>query len=79
MLGQQGGGRVRVQAGYHQLGQTEALEAAGVTLPGAEDQRDPVGVQAAGDEQQRLGRGRVKPMRIVDEADDGPFLGRLGQ
>ena len=44
-----------------------------------EDQGDRLGQQPAGDERERLRRGLVQPLRVVDQADQRPLLGDIGQ
>ena len=44
-----------------------------------EDQPDRLGPQTTRHERQRLRRGRVEPLRVVDEADQRPLLGHVGQ
>ena len=53
----------------------------GVAVGGAcgEDHGDRLGEQAAGCEGERLRRGAVQPLGVVDQADQGLLLGGLGK
>jgi len=44
-----------------------------------EQQRDPLGVQPPRHERQRLRRGPVQPLRIIDQARQRPARGHLRQ
>jgi len=44
-----------------------------------EDQRDRLRQQAARDERERLRRGLVQPLRVIDHADKWSLLGHIGQ
>ena len=44
-----------------------------------EDDGDRLGEQAAGCEGERLRRGTVEPLGVVDQADEGLLLGCLGE
>ena len=59
-----------------QLGQAGQLRARDA---GGEYQSDRVGAEAAGVEPECLGRGLVKPLLVVDQADQGAFSGYLRQ
>jgi hypothetical protein len=50
-----------------------------ICRPRREDQRDRFGEQAAGDEGERVHRGLVEPLGVVDEADQGLILCDVGQ
>lgn len=50
-----------------------------VRVPYGEDQRDPLGVQPAGREDQRLRRRPVQPLRVVDQAEQRLLLGQFGE
>jgi hypothetical protein len=77
--GEQGGRRLRVEPLEAQLGQAGGGEAAGVAVAGGEQADHALGLQAAGGEGQRLGRGPVEPLGLVDQAQHRPVLGRLGE
>jgi hypothetical protein len=77
--GEQGGRRLRPQPLEPQLGQPVGREVAPVAVAGGEHQRHPLGLQPAGGEGQRLGRGPVQPLSLVDQPQHRPVLGRLGQ
>ena len=51
----------------------------GVTVPGGEDGRDRVGVQAADGEEQGVDRRLVEPLGIVEQAQERPVAGDLGE
>ena len=44
-----------------------------------EDDPDLLGQQAAGDERQRQRRCMIKPLRVVDDAQQRPLVGQLGE
>jgi hypothetical protein len=48
-------------------------------LTDGEDEADRLGLQTAGHKRQRLRRRRVEPPRVVDDADQWPLLGHVGQ
>ena len=48
-------------------------------LADGEDQPDRLGTETARDERQRLGRGRVEPLCVVHDADEGPVFRDLGE
>ena len=55
------------------------VEAANVALTRGEEHRDVLCLEAPCDEEERI-RGRVvEPLRILDEAQEGLVLGRLGE
>ncbi len=56
-----------------------ASSTASLGLAHREDDRDPLGQQAAGDEREHLGGGAVEPLGVVDEADERLRLGRRGE
>jgi hypothetical protein len=62
-----------------QLGKPIAVKGAHVTLAGTKDERHLVGQQPPGDEQQRLGRGRVQPLSVIHHGDDRALLRGLAQ
>ena len=64
------------QAADGQLGQARHVL---IRDPRGEDQAHRVGGQPPGDEAQRLGRGPVQPVLVVDDADQRVFAGRLGE
>jgi hypothetical protein len=78
MLDQERRRRGRVQPTDLQLGQARSGERRVVVTCG-EDDRDRLGAQAAGREHQRLGRGPVQPLCVVDQAHQRSVLGELGQ
>ena len=69
-----------VEAVEHELGQAAGVEA-GVAhaVASGEEHDDALALQPPRDEQQRVGRRHVEPLRVVDEAQDRPFLGELRQ
>ena len=68
-----------VQPAEHERRQTGRLERADVSLARAEEDHDPLGVEPPRDEEESVGRARIEPVRIVDEAQHGPPVGELGQ
>jgi hypothetical protein len=66
------------QAVQDEVGQPGEL-LAGVRQAHGEDHAQRFGQQPAGDERQRLGGCHVEPLRVVDEAQERPFLGDLRQ
>jgi hypothetical protein len=78
-FGQQCRGRLRRQAFDEQLGQPVALEPALLPQPHGEQHHDALGLQAPRDEEQRLERRLIEPMRVVDDAQQAAFLRRLGE
>jgi hypothetical protein len=61
-----------------QLGQAHQVPV-GAGLAHGEDHRDRLGQEAAGREGECLGRGPVEPLGVVDQADERPVAGGLGQ
>ena len=61
--------------GRHPVGGERAV----VGVAGREHHRNRVRVQASGREQQRVGRGGVEPVCVVDDAHHRLLLGRLGE
>jgi hypothetical protein len=55
------------------------VEAASLSLAGCEQHDDPLRLQAPGGEHERVGRGVIEPVRVVDEAEKRAALGRLGE
>ena len=74
-LGQQSRGCRCIESGQRHPGESGGGEA----LPGGDDQRDALGVESPRREQQGFGRGPVQPLRVIDQAHDGPAVGELGQ
>ena len=72
-------GRVGIEPCEPDLVEAGGLEAAGLPVAGGEHHRDPLGFEAAPSEDERLGRGVVEPVRVVDEADEGTVLRLLRQ
>jgi hypothetical protein len=56
------------EAGEHELGQAGGHEATALDLARRREHGDRVGLQAAGGEEERVGRGPVEPVRVVDHA-----------
>ena len=77
--GQQGGRRFGVEPAKAQLGQAVGRELARVAVAGREQQHHPLGLQPAGGEPERLGRGPVQPLGLVDQAEHRAGVGRLGE
>ncbi len=75
VFGQEPGRCGRVESGQRQVGQSGRLE----SVAGGDDQRGALGVEPPRGEQQGLGGRPVQPLRVVDEAQDGPAVGELGQ
>ena len=48
-------------------------------LPRREQHHDLLGMEAAGDERQRLGGGSVEPLRVVDDTEERLLVGRHGE
>jgi hypothetical protein len=70
-------GRAGVEAAeleHGQLGRGEAMRA---VVPSRQQHCDPLGIETARDEEQRVGRRRIEPVRIVDEDENGPSLREL--
>jgi hypothetical protein len=61
-----------------QRGEPAKAVLAGAGAHGAHE-RDPLGEKSPGDEDEDLRRGVVEPLRVVDDADDRPLLGGLGE
>ena len=76
---QQGPGRVRVEAGQHQLVDAVGAERCRGLVAGGEDQEHAVRAEPAGAEQQRVRGGGVEPVGVLDDAQHGRLLGRGGQ
>ena len=66
-----------VEARHPQIGQPGGLEGAERIVAGGEQQGDALGVNAPGDERQRVGAGAVQPLRVVDDAQHGSNHRRL--
>jgi hypothetical protein len=64
------------QAGHHQLRQPGQFLA---RHPGREDDSDRLGREPPGHEPEDLRRGPVQPLRVIDQADQRPTPGHLGQ
>ncbi len=62
-----------------QLGQPVPLEGACVGLARADEHGDRIGLQAPGDEHERVGRRAIEPMRIVDDAEQRLRVGGGGE
>jgi hypothetical protein len=76
---QQRARRLVVQAAQPELGQPGCLEALVGVIPGREQQGDPFTLEPARHEDERCGRGRVQPVRVVDETAHGSSGGLLGE
>ena len=44
---------------------------------GGDHERDPLRQESASDERKSSSRGPVEPLRVVDQTEEGPFLGRF--
>ena len=64
------------QPGEPQLGQPVRVELPRVALARPDEHRDRIGLQAPGDEHERLGRRAVEPVRVVDDAQQRLRVGR---
>ena len=71
--------RAGVEARDVQLGQAGPVEAAHVVVAGREHDADGLGVEPAGGERQGVGRRRVEPVGIVDDAEHGRGLRSHGK
>ncbi len=67
--------RIGVEPGQRERRHVGRLEAAHVALAGGEEQHDALRAEPARDEPQRVGRGGVEPVRVVDQAQHRPPLG----
>ncbi len=72
-------GGLRIQPRQHQIRQVAGLEGPDVPFACPEEDHEPLRAQAPGDEPQRVGGPPVQPVRVVDDAEDGPALGQLGE
>jgi hypothetical protein len=79
VLIEQGDGVALVEADEGELGQARRLEAPRLALARGDEQGDGIGLQAPGDEHERLGRGAVEPVRVVDHAQQRLVVGDRGQ
>ena len=77
--GEQGRRRFRVEPFDEQRRQVFCLESADIALARRKQHHDALGVEAARDEQQRLGRDLVEPVRVVHEAEHGTAIRHLGE
>ena len=77
--GQQVGGGLPVQPGQPQFGQAGRGEIRGVDVSRREDDRHTLGLETASGEQQRLRRGPIQPVRVVDQAQQGLFFGQVSE
>jgi hypothetical protein len=68
-------GSLAVQPAEGGAGQLAGVEAGRVAVARGEQQRDPFGLQPAGDEKQRVGRGLVEPVGIVGDHEDRALFG----
>jgi hypothetical protein len=59
-----------------QLGQPGRVEMPRVTLARPDEHGDRIGLQAPGDEDERVGGGAVEPVRVVDHAEQWLRIGR---
>jgi hypothetical protein len=69
--------RLGVERADEERGDAGRFETAHVSFSRSEDHEDPLGLEAPCHEQQRVGRGVVEPVRIVDEAQDRTPLRQL--
>jgi hypothetical protein len=79
MLVQQRRRRVGCQAGQGQLGQAGGADLPARAVPDGEEQRHRLGGQPPGDEAERSQRRRVRPVRVVDQAQQRALPGAVGQ
>ena len=50
-----------------------------VVVAGGDQQDDPLGLEPPGREGEGVGRRLVQPLGVVDQADQRPLLGHLGE
>ena len=62
-----------------QLGDAARVEAGRLSLAHAEQQRHRLRLQPARRERDRLGRGRIQPVRVVEHGEERLALGRRGE
>jgi hypothetical protein len=72
-------GRLAAQPAKIKARQLAGVEAGRDAVARGEQQRDPFGLQPAGDEQQRVGRGLVQPVSVVGDHENRALLGGLGE
>jgi hypothetical protein len=72
-------GLVGGESGDESLGKAGAGERAHIPLAGSEQHDDAFCLEASGNERERVRRGLVEPVRIVDQAQERPVGGDLGQ
>lgn len=75
---EEGPGVLVVQAAEQELRQADEV-AVVIRLPHREHERHVLREQPPGHETQDLARGAVKPVGVIDEAEDGLLLGDLGE
>ena len=67
--------RCPIESVEPQLGDSGRSEGSAFGLPHAEEHRDAVFIEAAGDERHRGGRGLIEPLGIVDHTQQRLLLG----
>src|SRR5262245_51624485 len=70
-------GGLRIETLEGEGGNISGVEGPDVVLAHAEEHHDPLGVEAARDEEKRLGRCGVEPLRVVDDAENGAAVGEI--
>ena len=70
---------IRVKSRQIQRRNVVCLEGSHVTLTRGEDERDALRIEAPRDEPQRVSRCGVQPMRVIDDAEDGPAFREFGE
>jgi hypothetical protein len=71
--------RGSVEPAEHQLGHARRLASDRLAGPRREQQHNPLLLEPAGDEHERLARRRVEPRSVVDGGQHGRALGRRGE
>jgi hypothetical protein len=71
--------RLAAQPAQSEAWQLADIETGRAAVARGEQQRDPFGLQSAGNEQQRVGRGLIEPVGIVGDHEDRTPLGGVGE
>ena len=62
-----------------QLRQARREQRPGIAVARGQQQRDALGVEAAGDREQHVRRRAVEPVRVVDDAEEAAVVGDVGR
>ena len=73
------GSRAPVETGQRQRRERREVRRDGLAVANRQEERRPIRGEAPRREQDRLGRGRVEPLRVVQEHDDSALLRHRGQ